>query len=214
MAIENFSEILTYLKEHSEDKDVKTYLEAFQKKSEITLESVIEFVKKNPDADKHFKSERDKAVTKAIETYKGKYKDKDGNFETILQAELEAQRKVLQPEETEEKKKIRMLEEKFAEQERALKNERLRNHKIKMVNEKKLPADIVDYIKTADDEESTTTIIESFAGMYNDVVNKAVESRLAGNVRNPQNSNIPPAVEADSKLSDDEYFKKKGITGR
>jgi len=212
--VESFDEIVKYLDEKKDTEEVKNFVNGLKPKDEeLNLDKFLEKAQSNESIEKYLQSQRDKAVMKGLETYKGKYKDREGNVEAIVQAELDALRNKLQPEETETQKELRMVKEELAKDKSERQKERMQNYFYKKFNEAKLPASLIEQIRLAEDEETANAMVETLSTIWKSELEREVEARLAGNIRDPQKS-TNPVVNDDTKLSDHDYFMKKGITGR
>jgi len=212
-AIESFDEIVKFLEEKKDSDEVKNFIKSLTPQQEIDLDTFLKKATENEDIDKYIRSQKDKAVTQGLETFKGKYKDRDGNLEAIVQAELNALREKLAPEESEVQKELRLVKEELARDKAEKQQEKMKNYLFKKFSEQQLPTNLIDRLRIAENEEGANTMVESLAKDWNAELERRVEDRLKGNVRDPQKSDIPH-VDDDAQLSDFEYFTKKGIIGK
>ena len=140
----------------TKDEDVRTLLGELKK---ITSKEVETFLETDdgkmillPKLDSHF--------DKAIVTWKENNLDKE--FETKLAAEITKR----YPKETEEQKRLKTNEEELETVKADLAKEKLTNKIIALLNEAKLPLDIIDSL-IGKDEVTTLANVEKYKDMMN-----------------------------------------------
>lgn len=164
----------------------------------VTSETVKDFIENNEEGKKLFNSLADQRVTKGIESFKA------NNLQKILDDEI-AKR---YPPESEEKKKLRELEQSQQALLREIRRKELTNKALQIATEKKLPVKIIDRF-IGDDEESTLKNIDLLADVYSKAIEAGVSERFKEGGREPGASPGGAPPQDDSKLSDEEWFKKR-----
>ncbi len=143
---------------------------------------------------KIIKTLNDKHFNKAIVTWK------ENNLDSIVEDEI-AKRN---PGETEDQKRIRILEAKIKESETKEKRTRLESYAKEVATQKGVPAEIVPYF-VADDEETTEANIETLERNISEMVQQQVKARFKDGGRDVQRNRTPSVGEL-SRLKD-EYQK-------
>jgi len=163
----------------------------------INPDSVKDYLEKDEAGKKLLNSITDARVTKGIETFKKE------TMPSLIEEEI----KKKFPAETEEQKRLRILEEDNKKFQNDVKRERLLNKAISIANERKLPLKLIDRF-LGDDEESTIKNIELLEAEYNGAITSAVESKFKEHGREPGNNdkNAPPDY---SKMTDEQYFQQR-----
>ena len=168
-------EIQAFFEEKKDDKDVQKFIAGL---NPVDLDRVKDYLENDKDAIKWFQAERDRAVTKGIETYKEK------TLPNILKEETEKIRAELNPKETEADKKIREQDEALKQLKADLKKKDLLNLAFKTAKEKNLPDKIIDRF-VGEDEETTLKNIDLLDEVYNKGIEMAVEETFKNNGRKP-----------------------------
>jgi hypothetical protein len=163
----------------------------------INPDSVKDYLEKDEAGKKLLNSITDARVTKGIETFKKE------TMPSLIEEEI----KKKFPAETEEQKRLRLLEEDNKKFQNDVKRERLLNKAISIANERKLPLKLIDRF-LGDDEETTIKNIELLEAEYNSAITSAVESKFKEHGREPGNNdkNTPPDY---SKMTDEQYFQQR-----
>ena len=169
-----FEEVKKYMDENKGSNEVKAYLQGL-----VSVEGVQKFLTENEEGRKWLDSERDKHLSKGLETWKS----------NNLQKEIDKRIKELYPEETEEKKQLRELNDKIQKMEQEKQREVLKNKALTIATEKKLPINKIVDLLIADDEVSTVSNIARFEEIFSASVQTAVEERLKGSGYNPPQNN-------------------------
>lgn len=160
----NLEEIKAYLSENQESSDVKEFVKGL---NPVTIDRVKEFATVNEEGNKWLKQQQDSHWDKSIETWK------KNNLDEIVMGKV----KELYPEETEEQKRIRMLEQKLAEAEGKEQREALRNKALTIATEKKLPTNLLDHF-LGDDEEATLANLAKLEETLNPWVESQVNAEV------------------------------------
>ncbi|MEC0709631.1 DUF4355 domain-containing protein [Bacillus haynesii] len=164
----NLEEVKQFLNANKENEDVKAYLEEL---SAVSADKVKGFLETD-EGQKFIRPKLDQHFTKSLETWKA------NNLDELVNAKV----KELYPEETEEQKRIRKLEQELEKQQREAKREKLMNTAISYASEKGLPTDLVAYF-LGDDEETTKSNLGTLEEKFSAFVNKAVEDKFKENGR-------------------------------
>lgn len=168
-----FDEVKKYMDENRTNDEVIAYLQGL-----ISVEGVQEFLNENDEGKRWLDSERDKHLSKGLETWKS----------NNLQKEIDKRIKELYPEETEEKKQLRELNDKIQKMEQEKQREILKNKALTIAAEKKLPLNKIIDLVISDNEEATVSNIGRFEEIFGASVQSAVEERLKSNGYTPPNN--------------------------
>ncbi|MCY8663704.1 DUF4355 domain-containing protein [Bacillus haynesii] len=164
----NLEEVKQFLDANKENEDVKAYLEEL---SAVSADKVKGFLETD-EGQKLIRPKLDQHFTKSLETWKA------NNLDELVDAKV----KELYPEETEEQKRIRKLEQELEKRQREAKREKLMNTAISYASEKGLPTDLVAYF-LGDDEETTMSNLGALEEKYSTAVQQAVEDKFKENGR-------------------------------
>lgn len=172
------SEVLELLKDINDDGNVEEILKGTDLyKSSTRLENVKGLFTSDSEFKKFLDSEKDKHSAKALETWKA------NNLEKLVQAELLKKNPQLTP----EQKRIQELETKFAEMEKE-KAKAVMTSKFKdVLNEKKIPSQMVNFL-LAEDDEITNANISIFEEAMQAYVDSKVTERLGSSKHTPPKS--------------------------
>jgi len=168
-----FEEVKKYVEENRTSEDLKTYLQG-----SVSVDGVQKFLSENEEGKRFLDSERDKHLSKGLDTWK---------FNN-LQKEIDKRVLELYPEETPEKKQLRELNVKIEKMESEKQREVLKNKALTIAAEKKLPINKIVDLLIANDEETTVSNIGKFEEIFGASVQTAVEERLKGNGYTPPNN--------------------------
>lgn len=166
-------EVQQYIEENKNSEDLKAYLQGL-----TTVEGVQKFLSDNEDGKRFLDSEKDKHLTKGLETWKA----------NNLQKEIDKKISELYPAETEEKKQLRELNAKIEKMESEKQREILKNKALTVVSEKKLPVSSIIDLVLGKDEKSTLDNIGRIESIFGASVQSAVEERLKSNSYTPPKS--------------------------
>ena len=186
-----WKEVLEYLKANKDSKEVLAFIT--QNAPKATLKDVQAFLKDDPEGVKLMNTEKDRAVTKGIDSFKDK----------TLPGLIAAATKEAEPSETD--KRLAALEQENAQARADGKKAVLENHALKELTGKKLPADLSKYV-LGDDEEATDANIVLVGTMFTDAVSAEVEVRLKAA------GGTPPNVDAGKQNAAQGNPWKKGDT--
>jgi len=169
------SEVQEYLTTNKDSEGVKTYLDSF--KVQPSLE-----VFKNKLNDSDFKSfmdsEKDKHLTKGIETFK------TNNLDRIYNERFNVENPTADPKEIANNKKMADFEAKIANMEKEGIRKDLTSKSQKIAIEKKLPLDLVDFF-IGENEEVTVKNLDKLEAIFASHVETLVTERLKGGSYTP-----------------------------
>ena len=166
-------DVQEFLLNNEQDEMVKEYLEGLRKP---TLEGIQQLVTTDEGIKKWFDSEKDRHFDKGLSTW----------MEKTFPSKMEEEIKKRFPEETEEQKIIRELQQEKAAllAEKQLDQVKIKAHSY--ATENKLPLAFVDMVISSD-EESTMGKLATFQEHFEPYIKEQVEKRLG------ENSYTPPA---------------------
>ncbi|UOQ47746.1 DUF4355 domain-containing protein [Gracilibacillus caseinilyticus] len=159
----DLEQVKKFLEENQDQEDVKSYIEGL---SEVTPDRVETFLESD-EGKKLLQPKLDKYFSKGLETWKEK------NLQKLVNDELNKKN----PEETPEQKRIRELEQQFETMSKEKTREALKNKALTILNDKKLPSNLVDVL-VSNDEETTLSNLEQFEEVFTTQLQNAVESKL------------------------------------
>lgn len=165
----------------------------------VNIESVKEFVEKDEAGKKYLQSVTDAAVTKGINTFK----------EKSMPALLEDEIKKKFPAETEEQKRLRVLEDDNKKFQNEVRRANLLNKAMQVATEKGLPVKLISNF-LGEDEDTTLKNLELLEQEFSGSVKNVVENRFKDEGRNPPQSNTQEKmIDELSKMSTEEYINFK-----
>lgn len=188
-------ELLNFLKQNNADPALIAKLEGLVKP--ITLDVVKDFLEKDDAGKKFMQSVTDEKVTKGIATFKEK------SMPGLIEEEI----KKKFPGETEDQKKLRILEENQQKLMADLQRKDLINKAITVATEKKLPINLVQFM-IGENEDATLKNIELLEAEYGNAVKGAVENQFKESGRAPNNTGGPTPPDP-SKMTDEQYFQSR-----
>ncbi len=145
------------------EEDLKNYLEGLS----VTPEGVKEYLD-SEDGKKLLQPILDKYHTKSLESWKA------NNLDKITQEAVDQAIKEKYPDETDDQKRLKALEQELDNEKKARNRELLRNKAISTATEKGLPIDVIDHF-LGDDEDSTLANIAKFEDVWKQGTQAAVE---------------------------------------
>ena len=151
------------------------------KEVELTPDKVEEYLE-SEKGKKILQPRLDKYFTKGLETWK----------EKTLPDVVEQEIKKKFPEETEEQKKLRQLEEKLQQAENARLKESARNKALSYASANGIPSELVDYAVQSD-VDKTIENVQSLANIWKESIKKEVEGKFKESGRDIQEPEKTPA---------------------
>lgn len=167
-------EVKKFIEDNKGNEELKAYIQGL-----ISVDGVQKFLTVNEEGKRFLDSERDKHLSKGLDTWKS----------NNLQKEIDKRVLELYPEETPDKKQLRELNVKIEKMESEKQREVLKNKALTIIADKKLPINKIVDLLIAEDEESTVGNIGRFEEIFGASVQSAVEDRLKGSGYNAPNSN-------------------------
>ena len=166
-------------------------------KPKITQE-FIEQLAKDEVFQKWLQSEKDRHFSKGLETWK------KNNLASIVEEEI----KKRYPEETEEQRRLREMENEIKQLKQENKIKEIRNRAYRQATEKGLPLELLDFF-VDDDEEKTSANLEVFEKVWNEALQAQVNQTFKQNGREPHKSTIPNSLSREQieSMSEEDIIK-------
>lgn len=178
------NELIELLKEIGDDQEINETIlgiEDFAKSSEfdvnkLTLEDFKKVITDNKEIKGYYTSEKDRVVSKGIETFK------TNNLQKLIDEAVKAK-----SEEglTEEQKQIRGLIAYKEQKEKEEKINEIKKGYKDIFTEKKLSADLMDFINFDGEKENINSAIEKLSKVFGDSVNAGVKERIGDKDETP-----------------------------
>lgn len=162
-------------------------------KDNLTLEELKNIINTNDGFKAWLNSEKDRHFSTSLNTWK----------ENNLAKEVEKEISKRYPAETEEQKKLRDLELKLQSMEQESKMKELKANTMKVINDKKLDSEIIDFV-LSDNEEVTNAKIDKLEGL----IEKLATQRLEEKYKNANNT--PSTSIGEATLSEYDKSMAKG----
>jgi hypothetical protein len=163
----SLEELKQFLEDNKEDKEVQEYLEGLYlvpKKVKAFLETDAGKKLIQPALDSYF--------TKGLETWKEK------TMPSLIEEEI----KKKFPDETEEQKRLRKLEEELAKERQARTKSELINKATQLATQKGLPVEVVHYF-VGQDEDETVNNLTALENIWQANIEKVVSEKFKENGR-------------------------------
>ena len=154
--------------------------------TKLTVEDFKNILEKNEQIKGYNQSNLDSAVSKGVESFK------TNKMPSYLQEEL---KKVNNKDKTPEMIALEEMQQKYNAMEKQMQMKELGSKYSKVLSEKGLPIDLVDYILSDGNEESINSNIEKFSNMFSTVTDSKVNEKLNNN------SYVPPKDNGTKVLS-------------
>ena len=145
----------------------------------------------------------DQYFSKGLESWK------QNNLDSIVEEEV----KKRFPEESEEQKRLRQLEQKLEQEQKERQREAMKNKALNKATEKGLPVDIIDHF-VGPDEDTTLANLDKFEETFTQALNSKIEEKFKQGGREDVKGGGEPPPSDYSKMSPEEYFaarEKEGI---
>lgn len=186
--LEDETDVLDTLKEQEE---IKGLIKPFDV-NEITLEDFKKAIADNKEIRGYYASEKDRAVTKGIETFKS------NNLQKLIDEEL---KKKSNEGLSEEAIQLKELQAKFEALEKEKTISELKGKYTKLLVEKGLNAELIDFVFNEDEE-----IFNSNVDKINSIIENSINAKTNEILNN--NEYIPPSNGASNLNRDEEILKK------
>lgn len=186
--LEDETDVLDTLKEQEE---IKGLIKPFDV-NEITLEDFKKAIADNKEIRGYYTSEKDRAVTKGIETFKS------NNLQKLIDEEL---KKKSNEGLSEEAIQLKELQAKFEALEKEKTRSELKGKYTKSLSEKGLNAELIDFVFNEDEEIFNSNV---------DKINSIIENLINAKTNEILNNNeyIPPSNGGSNLNRDEEILKK------
>ena len=159
----DLQELKQYLESNKDNSDVQAVINEFKTVSEEDVRSYLD-----TDEGKRFiQPTLDRYHNKSLQTWK------DNNLQNLVEDEV-AKRN---PQETEEQKRIRKLEEELENRDKAAARKDLETKALKIAQEKQLPIDLVNYF-VGEDEDTTSENLDKLKAQIESSVQAQVDQRF------------------------------------
>lgn len=164
----DLQEIKQYLENNKGNSDVKAVINEFKTVSQEDVRSYLD----TDDGKQLIQPTLDRYHNKSLQTWK------DNNLQTLVEDEV-AKRN---PAETEEQKRIKLLEDKLANQEKEATRKDLETKALKIAQEKALPVELINFF-VGEDEDSTNENLDKLKAQIDTTVQAQVDQRFKDNGR-------------------------------
>ena len=186
--LEDETDVLDTLKEQ---EGIKGLIKPFDV-NEITLEDFKKAIADNKEIRGYYASEKDRAVSKGIETFKS------NNLQKLIDEEL---KKKSNEGLSEEAIQLKELQAKFEALEKEKTISELKGKYTKLLVEKGLNAELIDFVFNEDEE-----IFNSNVDKINSIIENSINAKTNEILNN--NEYIPPSNGASNLNRDEEILKK------
>lgn len=159
-------------------------------KENLTLEELKNLIDTNEGFKAWLSSEKDRHFSTSLNTWK----------ENNLGKEVEREITKRYPAETDEQKKLRELELKLQSIEQEAKLKEIKANTMRIINDKKLDSQILDFV-LSDNEETTTSNIEKLESLIDKLVNERIEQKYKSTNNTPSKSVSDATVSEYDKLA-------------
>ncbi len=163
-----FEEFKQYLNENKDNSDVQSVLDEFKTVSQEDVRSYLE----TDEGKRLLQPKLDSYHAKSLESWKA------NNLDPLIEEEVNKRN----PQETEDQKRIRKLEEEIQNRDKAAKRQALETKALRLAQEKQLPSDLVNYF-IGEDEETTASNLDKLKEKLDESVKSQVEARFKENGR-------------------------------
>lgn len=154
--------------------------------SKLTVDDFTKLITENATIKGYNQSAIDSAVSKGVETFKG-----GKMLEEINKAVEEAKNGKKSP----EQEALEKLQKQFDDSQSELQKERTIGKYTKVLKDKNLPVEMVNYLLGDGKEETIDKNIENFTSIFNGALDNGVKSKLGSNAY------TPPADDATNALN-------------
>ena len=159
----DLQELKQYLESNKDNSDVQAVLNEFKTVSQEDVRSYLD-----TDEGKQFiQPTLDRYHNKSLQTWK------DNNLQNLVEDEV-AKRN---PQETEEQKRIRLLEEQLENRDKESKRKDLETKALKLAQDKALPTEIVNFF-VGEDEETTSANLDTLKQHLDATIQAQVDERF------------------------------------
>lgn len=193
--------------------NVEDNLTGSEKKEDVkesfkpSVELIEKWIKEDNDGQALLSRLTDKRVSQSIETYK------NNHLEEIVKSRVEKEIRNRYPDETEEQKRLRAIENELEQSKREAHRGNLVNHALKLAQDKNLGKiqSILNLVKDTDTKEDIESKILLFKEDMDFIATQAVNQVLAGKGRAPKagDGEITFTMDEIKKMSPEQYTKNR-----
>lgn len=159
----DLQEIKQYLESNKDNSDVQAVLNEFKTVSQEDVRSYLD----TDEGKKFIQPTLDRYHNKSLQTWK------DNNLQNLVEDEVAK----INPQETEEQKRIRLLEEQLANRDKDAARKELETKALKLAQEKALPTEIVNFF-VGDDEDTTNANLDTLKQHLDATIQAQVDERF------------------------------------
>lgn len=186
----NIDSIREFIETNKETEEVQSFINSFKVAQEPSLELFKDMIESDKDFKSFMDSERDKHLSKGIETFK------TNNLEKLVNDEI----KVRFPESDPKDLALQELQRKIESMEQEKNYERLTNVALKQATERGLPSDLINFF-IGQDEESTLSNLSKLEEVFNSKLETSVKDRLKGD------GYVPPKSSGSKTITKQDFMK-------
>lgn len=194
-------DVKKFVQDNKDDAALKEFIGTI---ATVDDKAIIEKYKVSAEYKDDVKREGDRRATGAVEKF----------MKDTMPKHLEDEIKKRYPEETALEREVRELKAENAATKAERKREELRNKAVKMLNDKKIGIEFMDFIQAADEDELKNRV-EQFHELFSKSIVSAVDEKLKTHGVNPPTSpSSPPAGKITSReqlkgMSSDDIIKAR-----
>lgn len=190
MAIQNFKEVQDYITDNIEkDENVKNYVGGL-----VTPDRVENFLN-GEEGKKLLQPKLDSYFNKGLKSWQ------DNNLQKLIDEQYKKQHPSADPKDTE----LTQMKQEIEKMKQETLHKDLTNKALKVAQEKKLPANLINYF-VGNDEDTTKTNIEALEKEFNASVQAQVEERLKGGYKPPKDNNTSLTAEQQAQEQINKIF--------
>jgi hypothetical protein len=179
-------DVKKFVEDNKDDAALKEFIGTI---ATVDDKAIIEKYKVSAEYKDDVKREGDRRATGAVEKF----------MKDTMPKHLEDEIKKRYPEETALEREVRELKAENAATKAERKREELRNKAVKMLNDKKIGIEFMDFIQAADEDELKNRV-EQFHELFSKSIVSAVDEKLKTHGVNPPTSpSSPPAGKITSR---------------
>lgn len=179
-------DVKKFVQDNKDDAALKEFIGTL---ATVDEKAIIEKYKSSAEYKDEVKREGDRRATGAVEKF----------MKETMPKHLEDEIKKRYPDETQEQKALREMKAELDSIKTAKAREELRNKAVKMLNDKKIGIEFMDFIQAADEDELKNRV-EQFHELFSKSIVSAVDEKLKTHGVNPTNSqSSPPAGKITSR---------------
>jgi hypothetical protein len=184
-----------------ENEDIKGFAKSLNDINNISSEDFKQLLANNKEIKGYYTSEVDSRISKAVENHDKKFMNE--KFPTLLENAIKERSNEGK---TPEQLKLEELQQQLDNMQKEKSRAELSSKYTKVLGEKGLSTDLIDFV-LANDDDITTANIDKIGGIINACVQSGVKAKFS------DNSYVPPTQE-NSNIITKEQFKKMNYKER